>query len=302
MTKKELEIKANIFLNQITNEAEREIARFEKEQLLRNYTGSDKIVSFESIYEETKLKPFVFIETGHPQLDRCLGGGLLENDLVIITGFSGYGKSSFCFDLTRKLQKYNPLWFPFEETAEDFARKLILWNKEPIKFFTPANLLRQDIDWIEERILESVLKNKTKLVFIDNIHYLTMTEDLQRQFGITGVFMKKLKEIAEKMNVCIVVIAHLRKSKDGIHKMPTFEDVSGSSDSVKLAKKVLCLQRNCKKELDGTITQENGSRLAVQKVRGANGSLEVIDFEFDRGFFMEKSSEALIKELNNFNY
>ena len=138
--------------------------------------------------------------------------------------------------MTDKMKKENPYWFPFEESAEELAEKCLIWKKEPLHFYTAKKIVRDDFAWMEERILETVIKHNTKIVFIDNLHFLTMGgEDKDKAFLKTANLAKQLKQLASKMGVAIVLIAHLRKSLGGLDKMPTFEDISGSSDIVKVA-------------------------------------------------------------------
>jgi hypothetical protein len=100
--------------------------------------------------------------------------------------------------------------------------------------------------------------------------------------------------------VAIVLVAHLRKSKDGtLHKMPSYEDVSGSSDIVKVANKIVCVWRECRKDIDGKLIYENKNKVAVQKVREANGKLDTIDFLWDKGVFKEISLLQEIKDYSN---
>ncbi len=291
--------KADKFIKEIDDKKQKIIAEEKKKSIILNYKGDDRVVNYIDIYEREKNRPeLVYIKTGYPLLDQYLGGGLREGELILVSGFSSNGKTSFCFDMTRNMKDKNVFWLPFEESAEEFARKQLIWKQEPIHFFTPNVIANESIDWIEERILEAVLKYNSKVVFIDNLHFITMTEDSQKQWGITGVLCKNLKTIADKMGVAIILIAHLRKSKEGMHKIPTYEDISGSSDAVKIANKVIAVWRESKKEIDGKLTFTGKSVVAVQKVREANGVLDNVVFNFNKGRFTEDSIDSIVAEFN----
>lgn len=301
MNQQEFEKQSNRVLSEIQNLAQLKQAKLIKENLIKNYIGDDEVISFESIYETEKLRPKrLFFSTGHKYLDECLGGGIAAGELIIISGYTGNGKTSFCYDMTRNMPNQNCLWLPFEESAEELAEKSIKYGQAPIHFYTPKQLPRDDIQWIEERILESVLKYNTKVVFIDNLHFITMQEN--QDFNKNGVFAKQLKRIANKFEIAIVLIGHLRKSQGGIHTMPTYEDIQGSSDVVKLANKVLAVWRESKKDITGQITYTGDTKVAVQKVRGAYGKLENILFSWNRGVYREKSLAEFVDTLNKDKY
>jgi len=298
MNSDEIIKKSDEFLKQMDKQLEKIKAKQRQEEIIKNYKGSDEAVSFESIYEHVKtLPPKKYISTGYMKLDECLGGGLSAGELMLVTGFTGNGKTSFCFDMTRNMKEQNCFWLPFEESGEELARKCLIWNQAPLHFFLPKTMIREDLGWIEERILEAVIKHASKVVFIDNLHFLTMNEEGDKIFSKTANLAKQLKIIAGKLNVAIVLVAHLRKSKEGIiTKMPTFEDVSGSSDIVKVANKIICIWRECKKESDGKLVYENKNKVAIQKVREANGKLDTVDFIWDKGIFKEQSIEQSIAD------
>lgn len=309
MKYEDIELKADEFIAQIDGDIKKKVAKAKKEELLKVYKGDDRVVSFLETVEDRKSKEKeVPMKTGHYELDSCISGGLYRKELILVTGLTGNGKTSFAFDMTRNMEKFNPLWLPYEESAEELADKIIHWKKQGIKFYHPKSCQNENIDWIEERILEAVLKFNTQIVFIDNLHFITMTgEDMSKQFASTGLLVKQLKQIASKLDVCIVLIAHLRKTKNGIDKIPTFEDVSGSSDSVKVANKILCVWREAERDSETHKIKYSGKTIVdVQKVRGVDGKLNSVEFSFKSGVYKELSIESVAEEFNkkieiNFN-
>lgn len=293
---------ADEYIQSLNNRKAKAEAKRQKEILLESYKGDDNVISFEEIYENEKDVKYEYISTGHQGLDEALGGGIKTKELIVISGFTGNGKTSFCFDLTRNMKSQNCFWLPFEESANEFARKNIIWRQEPIHFYTPAKIVREDIGWIEERILEAVIKYQSKVVFIDNLHFITMGEEFN-QFAKQGTFTKELKRIADRLDVAIVLIAHLRKSKEGIHKMPTFEDISGSSDVVKLANKVITVWREAKKNMtDGSIEYSGFTKVGIQKVREANGKLTTLNFKWDKGVYTEDNPFPRMPKYEEFEF
>jgi len=295
---KELNEDLNEFLLDINDKREKALAQERANEILKNYQGDDAIVDFKQIYEQESHKPSrPFMSTGYAKLDEMLGGGIREGELILVTGYSGDGKTSFLFDMTRNMEDKNVLWLPFEEPSEEFAEKLIYWNQQPPKFYTPNKIVHEDLAWIEDRILEATIKFGTKVVFLDNLHYITMSENVQEQWGRVGMVTKQLKEIARKAGVAIVCIVHLRKGT-GINTIPTYEDIHGGGDSYKVAHKIFCVWREKKRDITtGKIDYTGNTIVAVQKVRGAGGKLDTVTFTFDKGRFFEQSAEQYYKEI-----
>lgn len=275
-----------------TQQKEAEVA-----ELLKDYSAGDSVVEFAKIFEETKNIKYEYLYTKFVNLDQSLGGGFNKGNLVILTGLTGNGKTSFCFDLTRRMSNHNPFWLAYEVTAQEFAMNLRHYKQEPFHFYV-TRITEESIDWIELKIMEAILKYKSEIVFIDNLHFITMSGE-ETNFAAQGYFAKRLKELALKLQIVIVLIAHLRKTKDGLlTKIPTFEDISGSSDIAKVADKVICVWRECKIE-DKELKYTGKTKVAVQKVRQPGGMLRVIPFAWDRGIFSEATIEQSVAEFNN---
>lgn len=292
------DMKMDNFISGIKNKAQKQIALDTKKELIKNYKGADQAVSFKSIYEKIKqLPPQVFVKTGFLKLDEKLGGGLYEGELVLVSGTSGHGKTSFCFDMTRNMEKQNCFWLPFEESAEEFARKTLYWKKDPIHFYTPEIIGdRDDFPWIEDRVLEAVLKYNSKVIFIDNLQFLTMGE--ASDWAKTAFLAKNLKKLAQKTKTVIILIVHINKlDKTRLDVMPNLQDITGSSDIYKVADKSICVWRVMKKE--GNEMKYTGqTRVQVQKVRQAGGDQwGSVDFNWEKGVYIEDSLQEKFKEF-----
>ncbi len=293
-----LEDKIDKFINQIDNLATKKRAEIKKKEILEHYKGEDAVISFQEIFDEEVIKPDkIKISTGYYNLDEDMDGGFEAGDLVLLGGFSGNGKTNFAFNMTAKMERLNPFWLPFEETAEEYARKLIKWKQNPTKFYVPRNMIREDIDWIEERILEATLKFNSKVVFIDNLHFITMSENDKEYWGKLGSTAKRLKKLAQKLDVCIVLIVHLRKTQLGVNKMPTIDDISGSSDVAKVSNTILILWRESTRNGDGKLEFTGNNFVGIQKCR-AGAKQDNHLFAWEKGKFLEKSLAELTRTFN----
>ena len=148
-------------------------------------------------------------DTGIAELNRVLGGGLVNGSLVLLGGEPGIGKSTLILELCDKINGNGKvLYVSGEESAEQIklrADRLNIQNNN-IMF-----LGETDIDIIEQTILEI----KPKLVIIDSIQ--TMYSD---ELSAAAGSVSQVREITSQiMRVCksqaitTIIIGHV--TKDG---------------------------------------------------------------------------------------
>lgn len=274
-------------------------------KISKDYRGDDEVISFETIAEGLRNeKPEEKIMSGWKGLDDILKGFRVEQ-LVVISALTKSGKTSFLMDLTTRLNDYSPLWFPFEESAKDLIRKFIE-RDEPIPYaFSPAmfklnpHLTGGIIEWIECRILESIAKYGTKVIFIDQLDFLIPYNADSRADRI-GQVMRELKSIAKKWGVLIFLICHLIKTK--MDTQPTLEDLKGSSSIGQEADTVILLWRETKREHKQVVITNNVN-VSVQANRreGTTGNVKMV---YNNGKFLEEDwrtdEEAADEEFDKF--
>jgi replicative DNA helicase len=277
------------FIAQLQNEIKQtRDDKLEAEQLARLkevasiYRGEDKLVSSLDLVELIKSKPpELQMMTGFTGLDLILKGFRLKQ-LVVLSAATKSGKTSFAIDITSKMREYNPLWLPFEEGAEELVRKFMERNETPPMFFTPENITGNTLKWVEKKIIESIAKYGTQIVFIDHLHFIVPFA-AERQDLAIGMTMRALKTMAKKWNICIVLIAHLKKTK--VDTSPTLEDLRDSSFIAQEADTVIMLWRESKRE-NGNMITTNNVNVSVQANRrtGKTGNIPMV---YDEGHFKE---------------
>lgn len=242
---------------EIAASTEAAVKSAQKERLLEAmavYRGEDKIESSFDI--EARIKngePIATHSTGVQSLDDHLRGGFRPGQLVVVSAVTGHGKTEFCIFLTSKMAADNPLWFSFEDGADELVERFVDRGAVVPLFYTPASMKHSSLKWIEERMVESIVKYNTKVVFIDNLQCLvTRSQNQAAEYGFTT---RELKTMAEKWNVTIVLVHHLTKLKAA--EIPELNDIKGSSDVAQDASTVILLWRQTGKADDGIHVTDN---------------------------------------------
>ena len=257
------------------------------------YRGEDMIISFSQIADKIRNeKEETKVMSGFSGLDNLLKG-FRPQQLIVVSALTKSGKTQFCMDLTCKMRDQNPLWFPFEESAEELIRKFIERKEEPPRAFTPENMKGNAIEWLESKIVESIAKFDTKIVFIDQLDFIVSMLGENHSLNV-GQTMRDLKGLAKKWNIVIFIICHLTKAK--MDTQPTLEDLKGSSSIGQESDTVILLWRETKREGKELIITDNVN-ISVQKNRrhGKTGNIKMV---YDNGHFIER--EWKNEQLDNF--
>ncbi len=146
------------------------------------------------------------LSTGLSELDRTLGGGLVDGSVVLIGGDPGIGKSTLILQALAKLNNDNTtLYVSGEESAEQVSERAIrLGIKEDILFIGETHL---------EKIIKLSKDVKPKVIVIDSIQ--TMVTDLSASApgSVTQVrdCAAQLTQFAKQTNTILLMIGHVTK-------------------------------------------------------------------------------------------
>jgi replicative DNA helicase len=252
-------------------------------EILKQYRKEDNVISSLDIAEKIKTRPEEYkIMTGWSNLDGILKGFRLKQ-LITISGITKHGKTSVCVDLTSRIKQENPLWFPFEESAEELVQKFLDRKENPPLFFTPETIKGTNLEWIEERIIESIVKYDTKVVFIDHLDFIVPFSSDNHSLRMAQA-MRELKAMAKRWNIVIFILCHLTKTK--FDAEPTLEDLRGSSAIGQESDTVILIWRETKKE-KGKVVITNNVNVSIQANRrtGRTGNIKMV---FKEGRFFEE--------------
>lgn len=263
-------------------------------EIALKYNGEDKIISFEEIGERIRnQKEEHKIMSGWDGLDDLLKG-FRPQQLVVVSALTKSGKTSFLMDLTTRLKDYSPIWFPFEESAEELMRKFIERGENLPHGFTPENIIGSTVEWIESKIVESIAKYNSRIVFIDQLDFIVPMNGDNHALMV-GKTMRDLKAIAKKWNIVIFLICHLSKAK--MDTQPTLEDLKGSSSIGQEADTVILLWRETKRE-NGELVITDNVNVSVQANRrvGKTGNIKMV---YSNGHFVEADWKDNLSNFRN---
>ena len=113
--------------------------------------------------------------------------------------------------------------FTFEVPARQFFSQF----PELPRFYLPQKLKAHALPWIEERIQESFAKYRTRVVFLDHLHYLFDMARVKSPSIEIGTVIRRLKTMAVDMGLCIFLLCHTTKGKSD--EEPSYESIRDSS-------------------------------------------------------------------------
>ena len=189
------------------------------EEKMFEYKGDDRIVSSHEIAKELeKTKEAILsFPTGIPSMDRILEE-VEAGELTVITGPSGEGKTTLMMTITSNMVKegINSVWFTLEVTPRQFIKKMVTMQGEggelPL-FYMPLQNVDNQIKWLEERIVEAIVKYDCKVVFIDHLHMIFNLFQVSGNTSLEiGALADKIKDIAVKNNIAIFLVVHNRNN------------------------------------------------------------------------------------------
>lgn len=239
------------------------------------YQGEDRMISFEEVAEEVKNEPEEEkIFTGWVEFDKVISG-FRPKQLIVVSAYTKQGKTSWLMDMSSRLAECNPTWFLFEQSAMEMMRIFMEKGLAVPHGYTPKFMSGSSVEWIELRIIESIAKFNTKIVFIDQLDFIVPFTASDHALQI-GKVMRDLKTIANKWNVVIILICHLKKTRQDVQ--PTLEDLKGSSSIAQESDTTILIWRENKRESTGEITITNNTMISVQANRrtGKTGNIKMV--------------------------
>ena len=183
------------------------------EEKIAKETGSSKQEKRKSVIPQSlnsvETKVTTRISTGIEELNRVLGGGLVEGSLVLLGGEPGIGKSTLILQICDKVKLDGKvLYISGEESAEQIKLRA---DRLKIKSENIMFLAETDIDLIEETINNM----EPKLVIIDSIQTMYSDEITSAPGSVSQVreITARIMRMCKSNGVTTIIIGHV--TKDG---------------------------------------------------------------------------------------
>lgn len=278
MNNKDLLQKIESEIFETEDEVEKRLQTERLKDIYRMYNEEDRVISsIEANKNIQKLKKEegsrLLIKSHYKSLDKIIDG-FFPGNLITISAPTKQGKTLFCQNLTENFIKddIKSLWFSYEVPMEEFLER---FDIDVPLFYLPRMLKNNTLIWIEQRIIESVVKFNTKVIFIDHLHYVLDLAALQKNINVSlqiGSILRELKRMAIKWKVAIFLIAHIAKTT--LDQPPTLADLRDSSFIAQESDIVLMIWRKVKEDSSPPILS-NSAILSVQAHRrkGTTGNI-----------------------------
>lgn len=204
--------------------------------------GKIQLVDAETLYYKPLIRPQMIID------------GILSSGLAIMAGDSKIGKSWMVLWFCLKISNGEPVWgFPTHKTdvvylaLEDHEGRiqqrmqdLTDTPPENLKFGFSCGRLGQDL----ERQITEVLNEwpSTGLIFIDTLQMVRdNVSSRTNAYAQDYKDLSALKKIADTYGICIFVVHHTRKARDGNN---VFNDMTGSTGIMGVADTGMILRKD----------------------------------------------------------
>ncbi len=171
--------------------------------------SSSEIINLGDVQENKSIR----LESKISEIDRVLGGGLIDGSLLLLSGEPGVGKSTLLAQFSNELLKNNQslgnvLYISGEESASQVKLRLqrLSCDLEKFNFIGETNL---------EKIISTAIKSKPSLIIVDSIQTIYSSTIFNEAGGISQIraVAVKFMELAKKYNIPVFLIGHI--TKDG---------------------------------------------------------------------------------------
>jgi len=168
------------------------------------------------------------VKTGIPGLDEIIGGGIPENDLVLLSGVCGAGKTIFSLQFLCSEGKDTGIYVSFEDEIQQLKSTAGMFklDVEKLEKSRKLKLLKYDpfkLEDIIEMIENNIRTMKAKRVVIDSISALGLfvkdAADLRRM-------ILQMITMLRKNNCTSILVSEILSGRDSLSRFHVEEFVS----------------------------------------------------------------------------
>src|SRR5687767_14288143 len=173
-----------------------------------NYHEGDKKVSRTSLLSDIKPRDDKRMMTADPELNRVLGGGIVEGSLVLVAGEPGIGKSTLFLQNGLWLKNIRVLYISGEESEQQIKMRADRLKLKNDQFYLITETSTQVI-------FQEIKKLKPQLVIVDSIQTL-QTPFIESSPGSVSQIREcaaEFQRFAKETGTPVFLIGHI--TKDG---------------------------------------------------------------------------------------
>lgn len=154
---------------------------------------------------DIKVNTEIRYKSGISELDRVLGGGIVEGSLVLVGGEPGIGKSTLLLQICKSV-KEDVLYISGEESASQIklrAKRLEV-SKDNLSLLCTTSL---------ENTINAIEKNKSKIAIVDSVQTIS-SSDLSSAPGTVSQIREvtlALMQVAKNNGTTIFIVGHVTK-------------------------------------------------------------------------------------------
>lgn len=273
------------------------------------------------------ISSLVHIPTGYTILDKKIMG-LLLGDVTVMSGLSGSGKTSWLDCLALNVVDRGvktAIWsgelqdFRFQSWIDQIAAgKNYVRKKEGYDglYYCPKQTAERINSWLDDKLLlynnrwgnkwgqiyngirDAVEKRGCKLIILDNLMALNITDYDGDKYSQQTQFINDIKAYAKLWNIHIILVAHPRKEMGFLRK----ESISGTADLTNLCDNCFIIHR-----VNRDFKNRGSEFLGAEKINEYLGFDAVLEVAKNRsmgvvdeliGMYYEKESRRLKNEIS----
>lgn len=255
------------------------------------------------------------VPTGFTQLDELMGG-LHANEMIVIAGRPGTGKTSIALNIAEKAifgeTPVPTLIFSLEMLAEQLHQRIIasraridqhalsrgMLKKESIADITStAKELKKSPLWIDDtagitilemrakaRRLNQQLNGKLGLVIVDYLQLLRGSDPSTPREQEVAEISRGMKAMSKELRAPVIVLAQLNRDSEKGERPPRASDLRESGSIEQDADAILLLSRQKKSATDDDVTSNSQWLIRAELAKQRNGPTGVATLIFNRNY------------------
>jgi DNA repair protein RadA/Sms len=150
------------------------------------------------------------LTSGIEEWDRVMGGGIMPDSLIVLTGDPGIGKSTLLLQIAHHLAtQYRAYYFSTEESLTQVRQRAerLQYNNSSLLFSDTADL---------EIIIATARSQKPDIIIIDSIQncFITDAQSIPGSIGQLREATFKLMRLSKEDHITIIITGHI--TKEGI--------------------------------------------------------------------------------------